>query len=67
MTEQEARERLRAAIEAAGGQLKFAALYGFTNEYVADMAHGTQNLADRILAMVGIERIGTEQIEHWEK
>jgi hypothetical protein len=67
MTEQEARNRVCAAIEAAGGQLKFAAMYGFTDEYVADVAHGTRNLADRILAMAGVERIGTEQIEYWEK
>jgi len=67
MTEQEARNRVRVAVEAADGHLKFAAMYGFTDAYVANVANGTQHMGDRILAMVDIERIGTEQIEYWEK
>jgi hypothetical protein len=67
MTEQEARNRLCAAIDAAGGQFTFAATYGFSDAYVYSVMHGTRKLDDRILAMVGIERIGTEQIEYREK
>ena len=67
MTEQEARNRLRAAIEAAGGPLKFAETYGFTTAYVNNVVHGTRELADRIMAIIGLERIGTQQIEYWEK
>jgi hypothetical protein len=67
MTEQQARNRLCAAVEAADGHLKFAARYGFTDAYVYNVMQGTRKLDDRILAMVGIERIGTEQIEYWAK
>ncbi len=67
MTEQEARNRIRTVIEVAGGPFKFAALYGFTDEYVTDMVHDEQEPRDRLLAKGGSERIGTEQIEYWEK
>jgi hypothetical protein len=66
MIEQEARNRLRAAIEATGGQFKFAAMYGVTDAYVDDVVHSKPDLGDRILAMVGIERIGTQQIAYRE-
>jgi len=67
MTEQEARNRLRTTVEAADGHLKFAATHGFSDAYVYSIMHGTRKLDDRILAMVGIERIGTEPIEYWER
>jgi hypothetical protein len=56
LTEQDVRERLRAAVEAAGGQRAFAAAHGFTPAYINDVLHGRRGLADRILAVIGVER-----------
>jgi len=57
MTEQQVIERLRATIEAAGGQRSFALAHGFTPAYVHDVLHGRRNLANRILAAIGVEKI----------
>lgn len=57
LTEQEVRERLRAAVEEAGGQRAFAAAHGFTPAYINDVVRGRRALADRILATLGIERV----------
>ena len=57
MTEDEVRERLRAAIEAAGGQQSFAKAHGFTPAYINDVVHGRRALADRILMAIGIKRV----------
>jgi hypothetical protein len=57
MTEQQVLERLRTAIDAAGGQRKFAEQHGFTPAYVHDVLYGKRALADRILAAIGVERL----------
>jgi DNA-binding transcriptional regulator YdaS (Cro superfamily) len=57
LTEEDVRARLRAAIEAAGGQRKFAEEHGFTTSYVHDVIHGRRALAARILQALGIKRI----------
>lgn len=62
MTEQEVIERLRAAIEQAGSQQAFADAFGFTAGYVSDVLRGKRDLADRILAAIGVERVVTYQL-----
>jgi hypothetical protein len=57
LTEDEVRARLRAAIEQAGGQRKFAEAHGFTPSYVHDVLHGKRGFADRILQALGLERV----------
>jgi DNA-binding transcriptional regulator YdaS (Cro superfamily) len=57
LTEQEVRDRLRGAVEQAGGQRRFADMHGFTPAYVNDVVHGRRALADRILAAIGVERV----------
>lgn len=56
MTEQEIRERLAAAIVAAGGQRKFAEQHRFTVGYINDVVHGRRAFADRVLAAIGLVR-----------
>lgn len=56
LTEQDVIERLRAAVEAAGGQRRFADLHDFTPGYIHDVLHGKRALADRICAAIGVER-----------
>lgn len=67
MTEEEVRERLRAAIGKAGGQRRFAEAHGFSIAYVNDVVRGRRELADRILAVLGIERTVTQHVEYREK
>lgn len=67
LTEDEVRESLRVAIEAAGGQRNFAKTYGFTPAYVNDVVHGRRAFADRILQAIGIERVTTYQVSYREK
>jgi hypothetical protein len=67
MTEQEMRNRVRVGIEAAGGPRTFAAMHGFTDKLVADVVHDRQEPTDRLLAMVGIVRIGPAPITYWEQ
>ena len=67
MTEQEVRERLQAAVDAAGGQRRFAELHGFSAAYVNDVLRGKRDLADRILATIGIERQVMYQVVYQEK
>lgn len=57
MTEYEVKKRLRAAIDAAGGQRRFAEAHGFSAAYVNDVLRGKRDLADRILAAIGVRRI----------
>lgn len=67
MTEQEVRERLHAAIGKAGGQRRFAEAHGFSVAYVNDVVRGKRDLADRILAVIGIERKIIYQVTYQEK
>ena len=57
LTETQVIERLREACVAAGGQRSFAKAHNFTPAYVHDVLHRRRQLADRILAALGIERI----------
>jgi DNA-binding transcriptional regulator YdaS (Cro superfamily) len=56
MTEHDVLTRLRAVVEAAGGQRAFAEKHGFTPAYVNDVLHGRRALADRICAAIGVRR-----------
>lgn len=67
LTEQDVIARLRAAIDAAGGQRKFAEAHGLTPGYVNDVVHGKRALADRILATIGIERKVTYEVVYQER
>jgi DNA-binding transcriptional regulator YdaS (Cro superfamily) len=64
MTEHEAREQLLRAIEATGGQRAFAHAHGFSVAYVNDVVRGKRDLADRILATIGIKRVVTYQVSY---
>lgn len=66
LTEQEVRDRLRTAINEAGGQRAFAEQHGLTPAYVNDVVHGRRALADRILAAIGVSRAVTYQIVQQE-
>lgn len=56
LTEQDVMSRLKSAIEAAGGQRRFADLHKLTPGYINDVLHGKRALADRILSTIGVER-----------
>lgn len=66
LTEREVMQRLRAAIEQAGGQNQFARAHGFTNGYISDVLHGKRALADRILASIGVVRKTVYQLQDKE-
>lgn len=67
MTEQEVRDRLQTAIDAAGGQRGFAKAHGFSVAFVNDVVRGKRDLSDRILAAIGIERQITRQVVYRER
>lgn len=67
LTEQDVRDRLRAAVTAAGGQRRFAEAHGFTPAYVNDVLHGKRALADRILAAIGVKRTTIYQVTYQDK
>ena len=67
MEEYEVYERLNAAVEAAGGQRAFAKKHGFTVGYVNDVLRGKRDLADRILATIGVVRVVRRQVFYLEK
>lgn len=56
MTEQEVIERLRLAIQAAGGQRAFARAHGLSVGYINDVLRSKRTLSDRVLATIGIRR-----------
>lgn len=57
MTEQEVRDRLWAAVKAAGNQRRFAIQHGFTPGYINDVLRNRRDLSVRLLATIGIERV----------
>jgi hypothetical protein len=57
LTETQVIERLRAAVDATGGQKAFARAHNFTPAYVHDVLHGRRAPADRILEALGLERV----------
>lgn len=67
LTEQEVIKRLRSAVAAAGGQRKFAVIHGFTAGYINDVLRGKRALADRILAVIGVERSVIYQVIYRER
>lgn len=66
-TKYEVVDRLRAAVEAAGGQRAFALQHGFSPAYVNDVLHGRRDLAPRILSVLGFERVVTYYVRYEEK
>ena len=56
MTEQEVIDRLKAAVDVAGGQRAFARAHGISVGYVNDVLRGKRALSDRVLATIGIRR-----------
>lgn len=66
LTEQEVMDRLKNAIEAAGGQRRFAELHKLTPGYVNDVLHGKRALADRILATIGVQRHVVYEVTYQE-
>lgn len=67
LTEQEVIERLRIAVEAAGGQRAFARAHEFTAGYINDVLRGKRAPAERVLAVLGIERVIVHQVTYREK
>lgn len=59
MTEEQVYQRLLAAIEQAGGQRPFAGQIGVTPSYINDIVNKRRLLSDRILAVIGVERVVT--------
>ena len=56
LTEQQVLLRLRAAVNEAGGQQRFAEQHGLHASYISDVLRGKRALADRILATIGVVR-----------
>jgi len=67
MQEHEVYERLHAAVEAAGGQRAFAKKHGLSVGYVNDVLRGNRELADRILATIGVERVIRREVLYRER
>lgn len=67
MNEQDVIERLRAAVEQAGGQRAFARSIGVTAAYVNDMLRGRRTVGEKVLTTLGIERVVTHRVEYREK
>lgn len=59
MTEDEVYQRLRDAIDRAGGQRSFARQIGVTPSYINDVVNKRRLMSDRILAAIGIKRVVT--------
>lgn len=56
MTEKDVRERLRNAVEQAGGQKAFAAQHRMSAGYVNDLVNGRRLLSDRVLSAISVVR-----------
>lgn len=63
LSESDVIARLRAAVEAAGGQRQFAENAGVSPAYINDVLHRRRGLADRILAALGVERVVTYRVK----
>jgi DNA-binding transcriptional regulator YdaS (Cro superfamily) len=61
MNEDQVYQRLLEAIKQAGGQRPFAQQIGVTPSYINDIVHKRRLLSDRILAVIGIERVVTTE------
>ncbi len=57
LTEDDVRERLRAAIDAAGSQQEFARRMGISAQYINDVVRGRREPGQKILDALGIERV----------
>lgn len=51
------RDRLRAAIAAAGSQREWAQQYGISQSYVSEALKGTRGIGEAILRALGLERV----------
>lgn len=59
LTEQDIRDRLRAAIEKAGSQAAFARQHDISLQYVNDVVNGRRDIGQKILDAIGVERVVT--------
>lgn len=59
LSEDDIRERLRAAIAAAGSQQAFARQCGISAQYINDVVRGRREPGHKILDALGLERIVT--------
>jgi hypothetical protein len=59
LTEQDIRDRLRAAIKQAGSQAAFARQHNISLQYINDVMNGRRDMGQKILDALGIEKIVT--------
>ena len=57
LTPDEARARLLAAVEEAGGPAAFATRNGLTRQYVFQVVHEIRPMSDRLARALGLERV----------
>lgn len=60
-------ERLRVAVDQAGGQRAFARSIGVTAAYVNDMLRGRRSVGAKVLDALGIERVVTHRVEYRDR
>ena len=66
MTEQKVIERLKQAVQSAGGQRAFAREHGFSVAYVNDVLRSKRPLSDRVLATIGLRREVQHVVTYYE-
>jgi transcriptional regulator with XRE-family HTH domain len=59
LSEQDIRERLRAAVAAAGSQQAFARQCDISAQYINDVLRGRREPGQKILTALGVERVVT--------
>lgn len=62
MTEDQARKRLKSAIDAAGGQRAWARAHNLSAPFVNDVLHGNRQISDRICEALGLVRVVTYHV-----
>lgn len=67
MTEEQVYQHLLEAIKRAGGQRPFAQQIKVTPSYINDVVNKRRLMSDRILAVIGIERVITVTYQQIEK
>lgn len=68
LTEDELREALANACEAAGGQSAWAAKAGITQQYVSDVLNNKRSPGDSICRALGYERATIYvKKDHWDQ
>lgn len=66
MSEQDVYDRFLAAILALGGQRNLANRANLTPSYINDMVHKRRPISDRMLKVIGIERVVTVEYREIE-